>query len=151
MFYLLHLRCTYEGLIRHNTNKSTSLSRHIGIPQNTQLGTQLTHFCPLGERRHKTATLVMIFNRHIRGPNIQSYGQTQTVTKFRYLLGLTDLSWQLSGILCGYWRATDKDTYKAVSDTARRKKLATLNTLMYLLHHRNPGEKSRETDSNNGF
>lgn len=57
----------------------------------------------------------------IRGPKIQIYGQTQTVTKFRYLLDLTDLSWQLSGILCWDWRATDKDTYKAVSDTARRK------------------------------
>lgn len=36
----------------------------------------------------------------VRGPNTQAYGQTRTVTKFRYLLALTDLSWQLSGILC---------------------------------------------------
>lgn len=43
-------------------------------------------------------------------------------TKFRYLLALTDLSWQLSGLKCRYGRATDKNKYRAVSDSEGRGK-----------------------------
>lgn len=45
-------------------------------------------------------------------------------TKIRYLLALTDLSWQLSGLKCWYGRATDKNKYKAVSDTGAEETLA---------------------------
>lgn len=102
--------------------KSFSLSELIPPPKHTSGNPTTYHSLSTWWETGQTIKLVMILNRHhITGPNIQFYRQTQTVTKFRYLLGLTDLSWQLSGILCWYWRATDKDTYKAVSDSARRK------------------------------
>lgn len=41
-------------------------------------------------------------------------------TKFGYLLALTDLSRQLSGLKCRYGRATDKNKYRAVSDNEGR-------------------------------
>lgn len=87
---------TYEGFIHQKTNKKEfppTLPRHkAGNPRTYPLLSTWRD----GTKAHRWFCSLTDISEGLTS----SLKDTQTVTKFRYLLGLTDLSWQLSGILC---------------------------------------------------